>query len=372
MDPKQKFFLFKQSRNFCAVPWNHFKVEMDGTVKTCVHGMDTLGNLSTDNIDSILHSPVVKDIRQTLYQDKPHKNCTHCTRHEDESDHKYLRDLYNPMFKFEDIDYSDDSAFQLRAVDLHWSSTCNLKCITCWANQSSSIAQEQGKPVLHTPNDQADKIIDIIVDNQHNLKEIYLSGGEPTLIKHNKRLLKRLDKNIDCQFRINTNMMFEQDNAIINEILKFKNVLFTISADSTADRFNYIRRGADWQKFLTNLTWLQQSHAKFRLNSVFFIASALYLTDTQKFFHNNFGITDFTINQVLMDHTVIKCRNLSHSLKEDCKTKILAHKQEFADNANLCNELDACLQELNCDKADDYTSFFTQFPGNWQEVFPEL
>lgn len=372
MDPKKKFFLFKQSKNFCAVPWNHIKVEMDGTIKTCVHGLETLGNLSTDDVDTILQSPILKDIRQNLYQDNTHKNCQYCTRHEDETEHKYLRDLYNPMFKLEDIDYSSDSEFKLNAVDLHWSSTCNLKCITCWSNQSSSIAQEQGKPVLHTPNDRADKLIDIIVNNQHNLKEIYMSGGEPTLIKHNQRLLERLDKNIDCKFRINTNMMFNQDNTIINELLKFKNVLVTISADSTGARFNYIRRGADWQRFLTNLSWLKQSHAKFRLNSVFFIASALYLTDTQRFFADNYDIKDFTINQVLMDHTVIKCRNLSDAVKADCKTKILLHKEQFSNNTNLCAELDACLQELDCAKENEYESFFTQFPGNWQEVFPEL
>ena len=166
--------------------------------------------------------------------------------------------------------------------------------------------------------------------------------------------------------------MFDQDNTIINELLKFKNVLVTISADSTGARFNYIRRGADWQRFLTNLSWLKQSHATFRLNSVFFIASALYLTDTQRFFADNYDIKDFTINQVLMDHTVIKCRNLSDAVKADCKTKILLHKEQFSNNINLCAELDACLQELDCAKENDYESFFTQFPGNWQEVFPEL
>ncbi len=93
------------------MPWNHIKIEADGTIKTCVHGLETLGNLSTNDIDDILQSPILRDIKQNLYQDKTHNNCQHCTRHEDETEHKYLRDLYNPMFKLEDIDYSSDSEF---------------------------------------------------------------------------------------------------------------------------------------------------------------------------------------------------------------------------------------------------------------------
>lgn len=280
------------------------------------------------------------------------------------------------MFKHADVDYSNKTAFQLNAIDLHWSSTCNLKCVTCWAKQSSAIAQEQGEPIQHTPDEQADTIIDLIVSRQHYMKEIYLSGGEPTLIKHNVRLLKQLDKSIDCTFRVNTNMMFEQNNPVITELLKFKNVLITISADTTGSRFEYIRREANWHKFLNNLQFLKDTHFDIRVNSVFFVASALYLTDTQKFFHAGYDITDFTINQVTMGHTNIQCRNLSQSLKDICVEKIINHKNNFPCNQNLTGQLDNCLEELQKPKEEDYQLFFESFADkvdvNWQDIFTEL
>ena len=55
MDPKRKFFLFKQSKHFCAVPWNYFKVGMNGDVATCVNGEYTLGNLKNNSIEEILN-----------------------------------------------------------------------------------------------------------------------------------------------------------------------------------------------------------------------------------------------------------------------------------------------------------------------------
>ena len=376
MDPKKKFYLFKQSETFCAVPWNHITVAMNGRIVTFVNGQHELGYLKHNSIEEIVNDWPAQHVRDNTYKEYPNYNCRTCSLQESDTGYKFLRDLYNPMFKHADIDYSDKTAFQLNAIDLHWSSTCNLKCVTCWAKQSSAIAQEQGEPIQHTPDEQADTIIDLIVSRQHHMKEIYLSGGEPTLIKHNVRLLKQLDKSIDCTFRVNTNMMFEQNNPVITELLKFKNVLITISADATGNRFEYIRREANWHKFLNNLQFLKDTHFNIRVNSVFFVASALYLTDTQKFFHDGYGITDFTINQVTMGHTNIQCRNLSQDLKDKCAEKIINHKSDFPCNQNLIGQLDNCLGELQNPKEEDYQPFFESFADrvdvDWRDIFTEL
>jgi len=377
MDPKKKFYLFRQSTSFCAVPWNHIKVEMDGKIVTCVNGQHQLGHLKDKSIDEIVNDWPIQHIRDSVYRELPAYNCHTCLKQENGKEYKFLRNLYNPMFQDVNVDYSDRTKFALSAIDLHWSSTCNLKCVTCWSKQSSSIAQELGEPIQHTPDEQADKIIDLIESRQHHMKEIYLSGGEPTLIKHNVRLLKRLDKSIDCTFRVNTNMMFEQNNPVIEELKKFKNVLITVSADAIGDRFEYIRRGATWRQLIDNLDYFRLStNFKLRLNSVFFVASALNLTDTQQFFHKNYDIDDFTINQVTMGHTNIQCRNLSDDLKEECIDKIKKHRQQFIDNKNLVGQLDNCLIELNKAKEEDYKPFFESFADkvdvNWQDIFTEL
>ena len=380
MDSKRKFFLFKQAEHFCSVPWNYFKVDMSGNITTCVNGTQPLGNLKNNSIEEILSNSALTEIKQNLSQNILDSNCRACQSYEnnvdDNNSYDFLRGLYNSMFKFENIDYDNLAEFKLQGIDLHWSSICDLKCITCWSNQSSSIAKEQGKEILHTPVEQADKLIDYIVSNQETLKEIYLSGGEPTLIKHNLRLLKKLRRDLSFQIRINTNMMYDPDNQIIKELQEFPNVLFTVSADAMGDRFNYIRRGADWNKFLKNLDNLIRTHFTWRLNSVFFVGSASYLSDTQNFFIDNYGFNDFTINQCGMEHYNLQCRNLAEDVKNKVLEKLIAHQNIHKNNFNLVGQINNCINEIKNQGSPNYQKYFENIDSkagtSWTNVFPEL
>jgi len=372
MKPKRKILLFTKSKHFCAVPWNHIKVDPSGKITTCVKGSELLGNIHHNSIEEILSNKNLLRIKNNLKQDLHDVNCQSCQSLENNEEHsyKFLRDLYNPLFKHSLVDYDSDTEFILNGIDLHWGSTCNLKCITCWAEQSSSIAKEIGVPVKQVTSDAADNLINFIVSNQHSLKEIYMSGGEPTLIKHNLQLLKGLRRDLDFTLRVNTNLSFPENNAIINELKNFPKVQFTISADAMGDRFNYIRRGADWKNFLYNLDRLRNLHFSWTVNSVFFVASAISLPETQKFFMENWDIHDFTINQVGMGHTNLKCRNLPVVTKKIVETKILEHREKYKNNLNLYGQLTNCIKEIRLDVEECYTSFFEgtdkKIGSNWR------
>lgn len=377
MDPKKKFFLFKQSKNFCSVPWNLVKINTDGSVFTCAVGKDLVGHLNADKFEDILQGLKLQEIRNTLGEDQQHTNCRNCVDKErPDEGFGHLRNHYNSLFLKKDIDYTSTSEFNLNAIDLHWSSVCNLKCITCCPEQSSSIAKEERKPVWHTSTEAADTVIDKLVDNQYELNEIYMSGGEPSLINHNLRLLKRLDKNIDTSFRVNSNMMFDDNNEFIKELLKFKNVMFTISVDGMGDRFNYIRRGADWNTLLKNVSRMRETHADCRINSVFFVGTASSIIDIHAFFRNEFGIDDFTINQESMDHPEIWARNLPDRVKESITKDMEDYMKSNDGNINLKGQLLNCLEEIKQPQERSYVEFFDAVDAkagtNWREVFPEL
>lgn len=380
MDPKRKFILLKQTEHFCSVPWNYFKVDTRGSVYTCVNGEQLLGNLHDNDIEEILSNPKLAKIKQNLSNNILDNNCKFCQSFENTVDsnisYDHIRGLYNSMFKSAPVDYDNKDDFILGGVDLHWSSICDLKCITCWSNQSSSIAKEEGKEVLHTSSEQADKLIDYIVANQETLKEVYLSGGEPTLIKHNLRLLKKLRRDLSFQIRINTNMMYAADNQIIKELQEFPNVFVTISADSMNERFNYIRRGADWEKFLKNLDNLINTHFTWRVNSVFFVGSALHLSDTQDFFIDNYGFNDFTINQCQMGQYHLQCRNLPLDVKNKVLEKLIVHQDRHRQNFNLVGQINNCINEINQDGQPGYRNYFETIDSkagtDWTKTFPEL
>jgi radical SAM protein with 4Fe4S-binding SPASM domain len=380
MDHKQKFFLFKQSKNFCAVPWNHVKIDVDGEVRTCVKGTTVLGNINHDSIETILKSPQLAKIRQTLAKDLPAANCEKCRALDNQNQHgsyRYLRDMYNDLFVKSTVDYTNPEDFELTGIDLHWSSTCNLKCVTCWARQSSAIAQELKIPIQNVSVDQADLMVDWIVQNQHNLREIYLSGGEPTLIKHNLRLLEQLAPRSDLLLRVNTNMTFDRNNRVIQQLLRFPSVLITASADATHDQFEYIRQGATWRQFVENLDWLTQTHFQWRINSVFFVASAQRLLHTQNFFRQQYGFTDFTINQCGMEQHSLMARNLPDLVKQHTRNQFLQEIESRSADRNLVGQLENCIAELaQPANAVDYREYFDSIDQRrgtlWRNAFPEL
>jgi len=373
MDHKKKFQLFRQSRNFCSVPWNMFKVDPDGTVNTCVPGTTQLGNIKETSIQDIVNGPAMQAIRNNLSMDLADANCANCIKLEN-GQFGHLRKRYNQQFVDSNIDYADNS-FVLSAVDLQWSSTCNLRCVMCWAKQSSAIAQQQHIPILTTKESEVKELTDWIIKQQYSLKEIYISGGEPTLIKHNLRLLQRLDKTNRLLLRVNTSLMFDRNNPVMQQVLEFPNVEITVSTDAIGSQFEYIRYGADYTKFLDTLFWLKTTHVQLRMNFVFFVATAARLLDTIAEFRK-YNIQDFTINDVAAQ-PALQARNLPKSVKEMLlklySEEILRRPSDMAWIGQLTN----CIVELQQpSNGVSYETYFDDIDSkhgtDWRTTFPEL
>lgn len=379
MDPKTKYRFFRQNKFFCSAPWNLLYVDVNGNIETCAQG-GTFGHAER-NLASELNNKNFQSLREEIIQDKLSANCKKCINFENNSsagEFNGLRNHYNTLTVDGDTDYTNKSKFELMALDLHWSSICNLKCVTCWAHQSSSIAREQNKPVNHTPSAVADRIIDFIVANQKSLREIYLSGGEPTLIKYNLKLLRQIEKKSQIAIRVNTNMQWKQDNPIIKEILKFPNVLFTCSIDGMGPEFDYIRRGGDWETTLSNIKFLQsQPNVDIRANTVFFVLTAQRIPQIIDYFMEEIGSIDHTINQCAMGQYHLRSRNLPMQIKNAVREKLLHTFDKYQNNLNIAGNIKNCLSELDNDsESEEYKSYFDgidKLQGtNWRNLYPEL
>jgi molybdenum cofactor biosynthesis enzyme MoaA len=378
LDHKKKFWLFKQSKTFCAVPWNQFEVFVTGELRTCCNGIK-LGNINEKSVTEILNSELLLDIKTSLANDQPHKNCNLCYKGSIPGQHEDLRMHYNPMFQSADINYDDNTEFKLNALDMHWDNTCNFKCIYCTPVLSSSIAQEQKVPVHKVHKDRVKEIIELAVTNQYNLKEIYFSGGEPLLIKHNAELLSQLE-NKNIPLRLTTNLsQLKESNAVFKEVQKFSNVLWTLSADAEGARFNYIRHGGEWSEFLAGLKLLQTLGHRVRLNMVHFVGNAAGIFDTIKYFVETHGITDITVNP-LHDHEYLLPRNAPNTVKSLGRDKLaqLLESNLIAPNSNSYYNILKCGRELELPiaDADGYCYYFDQLDTlsqtNCRPAFPEL
>jgi sulfatase maturation enzyme AslB (radical SAM superfamily) len=378
MDPKKKFWLFKKAEHFCSVPWNHFEVFSNGNIRTCSKGQ-SLGNIHQLSIDKILQGQTLTTIKQDLFDNKLNVNCHGCHDLTTAGEHFDLRNHYNPMFKSFDVDYANTGAFELHGIDLHWNNTCNFKCIYCNAEQSSLIAQEQQITINKNSPENVDQIIDMVVKNQYHMNEIYLSGGEPLLIKQNYKLLKQIE-NKNLPLRINSNISVADDsNLVFGEVKKFTNVLWTLSAEASGERFNHIRANGNWNIFIQNLENIKQLNHKIRLNSVFFIGSLTSIFDSIEYFITTHGISDITINQ-LCGHKYLQARNAPVELKArtlDRLQKLLGSGLiEFKSNSYY--NILRCQDELEHPIEDPkgYVRYFDNLDRlrgtDWRKIFVEL
>jgi len=378
LDPKKKFWLFKQSQHFCAVPWNHFEVWSTGDIRTCSKGL-SFGNINETSIEDILNSNKIKSIKDDLLADKLNTNCSGCHKLITQDEHYDLRNHYNPMFKSFDIDYENTQSFELHGIDLHWNNTCNFKCVYCNPSQSSLIAEEQKITIRKSSTENIDKIIEMIVKNQYVMKEIYFSGGEPLLIKHNATLLAQIE-NKELPLRVNSNISVANDNnPVFAEIKKFKNILWTVSAEANGERFEYIRNSGNWTKFVDNLENIKKLGHDLRLNSVFFIGSLASIFDNIEYFIVNHNVTDITINQ-LSGHSYLLARNAGPELKEKTLARLekLLASGLVTPKSNSYYNILRCQRELQLPVDDDtgYVKYFDQLDHlrntNWRNIFSEL
>lgn len=342
-------------------------------------GEHVLGNLRHDSLHDILQSELLRDIRRSLGQDQPHENCTSChgmTHAGTGQRYNFIRDMYNQRFMHTPVDYTRDDTFVLGGIDLHWDNICNLRCVSCWPLQSSAIAKELRIQVPKPTADIIHQVIDWIVLNQHSLREIYFSGGEPMLIPYNLELLRRLEPRSDLLLRVNSNFTFSPTNPVFQALGQWPNVLYTASVDGMQQRFEYIRTGARWTTVIQNLERCRDQGAQMRVNTVFSVLTATTLLDTQHWLADQYGIRDFTINYCGMDQLHLRCRNLPNSAKQQVRQRI---EQEIAvtSDRNLAGQLVNCVRELDTDPdGNDYATWLdaidARHGSDWRMTFPEL
>jgi radical SAM protein with 4Fe4S-binding SPASM domain len=375
MDPKSKFKLFKQNKNFCAVPWTNFELYTNGDVKTCSYGKTIYGNINEKSIEKILQDEKMLKLKKDMLDDIPNINCVKCQSRAIESEKfEYLKGHYNYLVKNEDVDYSDITNFDLRFIDLHWSNICNLRCVMCHPGQSSLIAKDLDVVIPSITEENIQSITDMVIKNQNNLKEMYLSGGEPFYIPHNIKLLNLL-QNKEIPIRINTNMNWNHNNRMYEILKNFKNVQLTMSADAVEDKFNYIRNGASWNKFIENITMVKkETNFQLRVNTIFSVINANTIDQLINFFYNNLDIKDITIN-ILYIPTEIDARNYPENKKQNIIDKLYKIYSTI-DNINLKNNIQNCIDQIQKTNLHDYTNCLDKITKkhkkNWREVFTDL
>jgi MoaA/NifB/PqqE/SkfB family radical SAM enzyme len=259
---------------FCPMPWTGLMYNFDGTVKNCIRSAGRLGNIRDATIEEILSGSINQDTQQRMLQDQPGLDCHTC--YDLENGKKSFDIISDRIFYIRELKHVHASTYvqgnhHLKTIDVRWSNLCNFACVYCSADFSSQWANELNIRPVRPDSQQLQQFKDHIFNHAANLKHVYLAGGEPLLMKENLELLELLKQyNPGVNLRINTNLS-KVDTRIFDLICEFKNVHWTVSVETMAEEFEYIRYGGSWQDFLDNLDVISNLDHKISFNMLHFL-----------------------------------------------------------------------------------------------------
>lgn len=283
------------NHNFCPMPWTGLMYNVDGKVKNCIRSAGAIGNLKENSVHEILHGPANVDTQQRMLANRPGQNCHTC--YDLEGDKKGFDIVSDRIFYIRELKHVPLDTYQLNQHELHtidvrWTNLCNFSCVYCSPEFSSRWADELQQTITKPDNVRFDDFKRYIFDHAATLKHVYLAGGEPLLMKENMELLDLLKKvNPRVNLRVNTNLS-KTDTEIFDRICEFDNVHWTISVETMADEFEYIRHGGSWTDFLDNLAVIKKLNHKISFNMLWFLLNYRSIFDCVDYlkilgFHNN-------------------------------------------------------------------------------------
>ena len=307
------------------MPWTGLMYNFDGTVKNCIRSDEAtgaLGNIKNTPIEEILLGPINVTKQTNIVANASAAGCHTCYNLEHGKNGFDIisdRVFYIREFKQIPLDTYQVNNFNLQTIDVRWTNLCNFACVYCGPQFSSKWADELNVKTETPSEEQQEQFKQYIYKHARQLKHVYLAGGEPLLMKENLELLKELNPKVNL--RINTNLS-KVDTGVFDAVCQFKNVHWTVSAETVEEEFEYIRFGSKWKDFLDNLATIRKLDHKISFNMLWFLLNYDSVFDYVDYlkglgFHNN----SFIIG-ALLTPDYLNIRHLPKNVLNLLKTKL--------------------------------------------------
>ena len=261
------------SKTFCILPWMHLATNASGNLRVCCNSTPgqnfitkedgTPYKLHKDNLQEAWNSEVYETIRKQMLNGERPEMCTRCFREED-AGVKSARQAWNEKWK-QEVEYTIDAPFDIKYVDLRLGNLCNLKCRMCnpyasnqwvkeWALVEDALEPSEYERLSKMTWPEHEKTWENLFSIADTVDEIYLTGGEPTIIQEQHRLLDYfIDKGTAYKIKLkyNTNLT-NVPKHLIDKWTKFKKVQLNCSIDAVGELDRYIRYPSNWNKIQEN------------------------------------------------------------------------------------------------------------------------
>jgi len=259
--------------NICILPWTSVAIMPDGNVYPCcmsMHGTP-MGNVNESSLEDIWNSEVSRGIRKDFLADKRLDMCSECWKVEDKGNFHSTRLWANKNFKhhFNLLDNTDDGKTDLNLIytDIRFSNKCNLMCFYCGSIFSSkweAFNKKVGRKVSPIPKiNKPENLLNSLIDNISKVEQIYLSGGEPSIMEESYTMLEAiidmdLSKNIKLLLNSNMSNVIYRGKNFWDILSKFKEVELAASIDEIEQRAEWIRYGEKWDNIMETNEYVAQ------------------------------------------------------------------------------------------------------------------
>ena len=334
-------------KTWCPYPSFNLNSNTDGRVKLCcsitenLHvrdGMHTY-NFGKDRIEDIWNSNYMNAARHSLSSGIQFSHCSNCWKMEEmKIESSRVAALRDNLHKIE------DGVTRLpESLELRLGNKCNLKCMSCWSLSSSSIFHERETALkeMNLPDGLAfgwrweieevksmDKNwyeSEIFKENFRKmapqLRRLYLTGGEPTLIDENNFFMDELIKagNPFCAVSFTTNATIWNEK-FYKSLEKFQSSEVQISIDGIGSLNEYVRYGSKWEIVERNLEkiFALPESVNIKVFTVVSLLNAPGLTDIVRYLLEKFPKRKFIYAPIILQSPAyLSARLLSRDYRRE-------------------------------------------------------
>ena len=271
-----------KSKTFCMAPWTHMHFMPNKDVNPCCLSpiRETIGNMENQTIHEVWNSAEMRDLRLKMLEGKDCSNFCHRCYEKEEDGFTSLRTHMNDSYADKhwsvvESTKDDGTVDELNLVhwDFRFSNICNQRCRTCGIEFSTQwhddyiklwdVDKDNAPPKVKKIWNTVDAFEQDFETLFDKVEYIHFAGGEPLITDEHYRVLERLiaEGRTDVRIRYSTNfgVLKYKKYDILEMWSHFDHIELMASIDDCGERYNYLRKGGDWNTVVENFNNLKAS-----------------------------------------------------------------------------------------------------------------
>jgi len=269
------------SKTICVLPWMHLATHPSGGTSLCCrsnhtnavswakqHDSPMMMTLEEFKLKDMVNCDTNVRVRQAMLNSERPIECEGCWQDEDngiKSKRQYENERWQHI-----IPKLEQSAVIKKPnyiyVELRLGNICNNACLTCNSYSSSKWYPDEKKiskdlswfklrPFENFKWFEDSEFYKELAEHSQDVEEIYINGGEPTLIKAHFEYLNHLiesgsAKNVHLVYSLN---MMDIPDRLVELWKTFKQVTVNASIDDLGERNYYIRYPTQWDETIISI-----------------------------------------------------------------------------------------------------------------------